>query len=314
MALERLQKILARAGVASRRQAEELIRAGRVAVDGHVVTEVGTKANPRRQRVELDGRLLQAEPLIYVLFHKPRGVVCTMHDPEGRQTVAEYVLQARARVVPVGRLDYHTSGVLLLTNDGAFAASLAHPRRKVEKVYVAKVAGVLDDAAVQRWGESIEIDGRPTLPAQVRRLRVEGDKTWVEITLREGRNRQIHRIAEHCNTAVLRLARIRFAGITCEGLRPGQWRYLSKDELGQLKTQYGVPRQLRDAPPLPNADQIRRARVQGRRSAPGVVDGKPRRRANSDGHRKPNSAVKKQAGRVSRDRAPKSSTRRGTRR
>ncbi len=310
MALERLQKILARAGVASRRQAEELIRAGRVAVDGQIVTEVGTKANPRRQRVELDGRLLQPEPLIYVLFHKPRGVVCTMHDPEGRATVAEYVSQARARVVPVGRLDYHTSGVLLLTNDGAFAASLAHPRRKVEKVYVAKVAGVLDDAAVQRWEESVEIDGRPTEPAGVRRLRVEGDKTWLEVTLREGRNRQIHRIAEHCNTMVLRLARIRFAGITAEGLRPGQWRYLSKDELTVLKAQYGVPRQLRDAPPLPNAEQIRKARAKGGHRGPGVVDGQPRRRAKAAGQR----AAKTTAGQVTRGRAPKSSSRRGTRR
>ncbi len=271
MALERLQKILARAGVASRRSAEQLIEQGRVRVDGRTVVELGSKADPRRQRVELDGKRIEAEPLVYVLFHKPREVMCTMKDPEGRQTVADFMRDAGGRVVPVGRLDYHTSGVLLLTNDGDFASGLAHPTKRVEKVYVAKVRGLVDDQALLRWQEPVEIDGRPTRPAQVRRLRVEGDKTWIEVTLHEGKNRQIHRIGEAAGNPVLRLARVSFAGIVHDGLRPGQWRYLSKDELLALKKAYGVPKRVRPAPPLPNADEVRAARSRGGTSKRGAV-------------------------------------------
>lgn len=263
MALERLQKILARAGVGSRRSVERLIEEGRVSVDGKRITELGAKADARKQRVEFDGKRLEPEPLLYVLLHKPRGVVCTASDPEGRTTVSELVKGAPARLVSVGRLDYHTSGVLLLTNDGDFAAALAHPSKKVEKVYVAKVRGVLDDEAIVRWQEPIEIDGKPTRPASVRRLRVEGDKTWLEVVLREGKNRQIHRIGEATGAPVFRLARIAFAGITHEGLRPGQWRYLSKDELLLLKKSHGVPAKIRPAPPLPNAKAIRSAKAKG---------------------------------------------------
>jgi 23S rRNA pseudouridine2605 synthase len=271
VALERLQKILARAGVSSRRAAESLIEAGRVKVDGKVVTELGTKADPTRQRIEVDSKRIEAEALVYVLFHKPRKVMCTMRDPEGRETVADYMRQVSARVVPVGRLDYHTSGVLLLTNDGDFAAALAHPSKKVEKVYVAKVRGVLDADAMSRWQSSIDIDGKSTQPAEVRKLRVEGDKSWLEVTLREGKNRQIHRIGDDAGNPVLRLARVSFAGITHEGLKPGQWRYLSKDELTLLKKAHGVPKKIRPAPPLPNAKEVRKKRAQSGRSNRGVV-------------------------------------------
>lgn len=245
MAAERLQKILARAGVASRRKAEELILAGRVRVDGQVVTELGTRADPRTSRVELDGKRLVAEPLVYGVLHKPRGMVSTLSDPEGRPTVRQLLARTGARVVPIGRLDYHTSGALLFTNDGDFAAKLAHPSTKAPKVYVAKVKGSLDERHLARWCESIEIDGRPTRPADVRVLRDEGDKTWIEITLREGRNRQVRRLGEHAGTPVMRLARISQAGVTSEGLRPGQWRWLTVDELTTLKRTYGVPRKVR---------------------------------------------------------------------
>ena len=157
---QRLQKILSQAGVASRRAAERLILDGRVTVDGRVVTELGSRADPIRNRVEVDGRRIAAEPLVYVVFHKPRNVVSTMSDPQGRPTVAEYLRGIEARVVPVGRLDFHTSGTLLLTNDGDLAAALLHPRRESPKVYVAKVAGVVSDDDLDRWQESIEIDGR----------------------------------------------------------------------------------------------------------------------------------------------------------
>jgi 23S rRNA pseudouridine2605 synthase len=243
--MERLQKVLAQAGIASRRAAEEIILAGRVRVDGKVVRELGTQVDPRTSRVEVDGNKIVAEKLIYIVLHKPRGVVCTLSDPEGRPTILELLKDAGARVVPVGRLDFHTSGALLCTNDGEFAQALAHPKKAVPKVYVAKVKGAVDDEALDRFSERIVIDGRPTQPAQVKRLRFEGDKTWLEITLREGRNRQVRKLGEATGFPVMRLARISHAGVTSEDLRPGQWRPLSVDELVDLKRDYGVPKKVR---------------------------------------------------------------------
>ncbi len=257
MALERLQKILARAGVTSRRQAEALIVAGRVRVDGKVVTELGTRADPRRSKVELDGKRLVAEDLVYGVMHKARGVMSTLRDPEGRPTVGEVLRRVGARVVPVGRLDYHTSGALLFTNDGDFAAKLQHARSNVPKVYVAKVRGSLDERHIARWCESIEIDGKMTRPAELRVLRDEGDKTWIEVTLREGKNRQIRRLGEHAGTPVMRLARVSQAGIDVEKLRPGQWRYLTVDELTSLKRTFGVPKRVRPAPQKPGGTSQR---------------------------------------------------------
>ena len=247
---ERLQKVLARAGIASRRAAEALIVAGRVRVNGRVVSELGVRVD-RRAKVEVDGRRVVAEQLVYLVLHKPRGVVCTLKDPEGRPTIAEYLKDVGARVVPVGRLDFHTSGALLCTNDGEFASRLAHPRYHAQKEYVAKVRGVLDESSVTRFAERIEIDGKVTRPAHVRFLRVEGDKTWIEVKLEEGRNRQVRRLGEHAGFPVLRLVRTAHAGITTEDLRPGEWRYLDADELSVLQTQYGVPRRVRPAPPPP---------------------------------------------------------------
>jgi 23S rRNA pseudouridine2605 synthase len=249
MAAERLQKLLAQAGVASRRNAEALITAGRVTVDGKVVTELGTRADPQQNVIEVDGRRVDAEAPVYLVFHKPRNVVSTMKDPQGRPTVAEYMQRVRARVVPIGRLDFHTSGTLLLTNDGEFADGLLHPRKASPKVYVAKVRGLVLDDALERWQESIEIDGRPTRPAEVRRLRFDGDKTWLEIVLKEGKNRQIHRLGEATGFPVLRLARLSFAGIDSEGLRPGAYRELTAGELARLHREYGVPRRTPEPSP-----------------------------------------------------------------
>src|SRR6478735_8810917 len=245
MAEERLQKVLARAGIASRRAAEELITKGRVKVDGRVVDELGVRVDPRKAKVEVDGKRLMPEPLVYIVLHKPRGVMCTLSDPEGRPTVAELLKPVGVRVVPVGRLDFHTSGALLCTNDGEFANALAHPRSKAKKVYVAKVQGLVHDEQLANWRKSIEIDGRATAPAEVRRLRFEGDKTWLELTLREGRNRQVRRLGEATGSLVMRLARISHAGVTAEDLRPGQWRHLSLDELVVLKRDFGVPQRVR---------------------------------------------------------------------
>jgi 23S rRNA pseudouridine2605 synthase len=197
---------------------------------------------------------------VYIVLHKPRSVMCTMSDPEGRPTVAHLVRNVGARVVPVGRLDFQTSGVLLLTNDGDFAAGLSHPSKQVEKVYVVKVQGKLDDTLVDRFRQSIVIDGRQTTPAEVKRLRIENAKTWLEVTLREGRNRQVRRLGEAAGFIVMRLARTAYAGITADGLRPGEWRPLTLEELKDLKGNYGVPQRVRG----PDLELVDKARVRRR--------------------------------------------------
>ncbi len=254
---DRLQKVLARAGIASRRRAEELITAGRVRVNGKIVIELGTRVDPRADRIEVDGRRIIAEPVVYYMFHKPRGTVTTLDDPEGRATIVDYLKEIPARVFPVGRLDFHTSGALLLTNDGDLAQALLHPRRSVAKTYVAKVRGVPTDIQIQPWREGMDLpaveDGAPamkTRPADVDVLRhapsgldamSDSGTTWIKITLREGRNRQIHRMAEAVGLFVMRLARLAFAGLTTEGLRPGELRQLTEKEVTMLRATYLRP-------------------------------------------------------------------------
>jgi 23S rRNA pseudouridine2605 synthase len=244
MTRERLQKVVARAGVASRRAAEELILKGRVRVNGAIVVTLGTKVDPRADKVEVDGRRLVAEAPLYLVLHKPRGVVSTVHDPEGRPTVRELLVGISERVFPVGRLDFHTSGALLLTNDGEFCDGLIHPKRDVPKTYVVKVQGEMKEADRLRWEEGVVIDGEKTRPAEVFALRREQGKTWLEVTLYEGRNQQIRKMGEVTGFPVMRLARISFAGITTEGLRPGEYRPLVREELAMLREQFGVPRRM----------------------------------------------------------------------
>ncbi|MDX2051624.1 MAG: pseudouridine synthase [Polyangiaceae bacterium] len=255
MADERLQKILAAAGIASRRAAEEVITAGRVRVNGRLVRELGIKANPKRDRIEVDGQVITRERLVYVVLNKPKEVMSTLKDPEGRATVVDLVRIPGARVSPVGRLDYHTSGVLLLTNDGEFSAKLQHPRYGVPKRYSVKVQGEMDERTLVRWRESIMIDGRATVPAEVTRVRTEDGKTWLNISLREGRNRHIRQLAEHAGSRIMRLVRFEYAGITAEGLHAGQWRYLNVDELKAIKAAHGVPKKV--AAPAVDAEEAR---------------------------------------------------------
>ncbi len=266
MPTERLQKILARAGIASRRAAEEIIVAGRVRVNGKVVRELGVKADPFEDRIEFDGRRIVAEGLVYLVLHKPRGVVSTLADPEGRPTVRDFLKGVDARVFPIGRLDFHTSGVLLVSNDGAFCDGLLHPRRDVPKTYAVKVSGEMTDVDLKRWEEGIELEDGRTRPAVVQRIRREPGKTWIEVTLFEGRNQQIRRMGEASGFPVMRLARTSFAGITSDSVRPGQFRPLTHDELMVMRETYGVPKKVPRgaAPPIPQVAPTRAARPAAR--------------------------------------------------
>jgi 23S rRNA pseudouridine2605 synthase len=224
----RLNAYLARAGVASRRRADELIKAGRVRVNGEpgqLNTFVGSRDN-----VEVDGEPVHAQRLAYVLLHKPAATVTTAHDPQGRPTVVELV-DLPERVVPVGRLDADTTGALLLTNDGALAHRLAHPRYGVEKTYVAEVEGEPDDEALRQLEQGVQLEDGPTAPARARRLA----RSTVELTIHEGRNRQVRRMLEAVGHRVRRLHRSGYAGLTIDNLEPGSWRELEPEELRALR-------------------------------------------------------------------------------
>lgn len=241
MTTERLQKILAAAGVASRRKAEEFIQAGRVRVNGKVVVELGTKADATRDHIEVDGRAVHAEAPVVLVLNKPRGVVSTASDPEERETVVDLVKGVPARVYPVGRLDFATSGALLLTNDGALAHALTHPKFGVEKIYLLKIKGRAPQQALDMWRKGVELEDGKTRPAEVFKVEENDSYTWVRIGLREGRNRQIRRMAEAVGLDVNKLKRVSFAGVTIEGLRPGQWRELTDRELSRIKRDYINP-------------------------------------------------------------------------
>jgi 23S rRNA pseudouridine2605 synthase len=224
----RLNAYLARAGIASRRGAEELIRAGRVTVNGEVAG-LATFVEGK-DMVEVDGTEVAPEPLTYVLLHKPAGVVTTARDPQGRPTVVGLVGHER-RVVPVGRLDADTTGVLLLTNDGRLAHRLMHPRYEVDKVYEAEVEGEPDEAALARLADGIELDDGVTAPARVRRL----GPSRLELTIHEGRKHQVKRMLAALGHPVTRLHRSSYAGLTADGLEPGAWRELTADEVKRLR-------------------------------------------------------------------------------
>ena len=224
----RLNAYLARAGIASRRKADELIKAGRVLVNGEP-GQLNTFVE-QVDSVQVDGREIALQQLAHLLLYKPVGHVTTASDPQGRRTVVD-IVPREPRVVPVGRLDIDTTGALLLTNDGPLAHTLAHPRYGVEKVYEATLEGEPTDATLGLLAGGIELEDGPTAPARVRRLR----PNVVELTIHEGRNRQVRRMLEAVGHPVVRLHRTAYAGLTLDGLEPGAWRTLTKNEVGRLR-------------------------------------------------------------------------------
>jgi pseudouridine synthase len=233
---ERLQKIIALFGIASRREAEKLILASRVRLNGEIVTELGIKADPQCDRIEVDGKLISQDLLpekVYILLHKPVAVICSRSDPQGRKTVLDLLPAHYHHLYPVGRLDYNSSGALLLTNDGDFANCLTHPRHHIPKIYEVWVRGQIDLDTLQNWRNGIDLDGKSTLPCQIKVVERRGDRTQLQIVLREGRNRQIRRIAEHLNCPVIALHRVAIADLKISNLAPGKYRHLSVDEVNQ---------------------------------------------------------------------------------
>jgi 23S rRNA pseudouridine2605 synthase len=237
--LERLQKIMAATGIASRRKAEEIIAAGRVSVNGKVVTEQGTKADPERDEICVDGKpLKKAEQLVYYVMNKPKGYVTTVSDPEGRPTVMDLLPKGSERVYPVGRLDYASEGLLLMTNDGALAQQLMKAGSHVPKTYLVKVSGKPEEQAIKRLraGVTIELeDGRKvkTSPAKIR-LTEDGANPWYEIVIIEGRNRQIRRMFQRVGHHVEKIKRVQLGPLALD-VEPGQVRELTKKEVAELK-------------------------------------------------------------------------------
>jgi len=239
MPLERLQKIIAAAGIASRRKAEELIAAGRVQVNGKVVTELGSKADAGTDHIRVDGKLLRREQQhVYLLLNKPKGYVTTVSDPESRPTVMQLIHGVKARVYPVGRLDYASEGLLLLTNDGELANKLMKAASKVPKTYVVKVAGTPSPEALEKLRGGVSIatdDGRRvrTAPAGIRLVK-EGANPWYEVTLIEGRNREIRRMFEEVGHHVEKIKRVRYGPLSLD-VPPGEFRKLTPREVERLR-------------------------------------------------------------------------------
>ncbi|MEK7403504.1 MAG: pseudouridine synthase [Acidobacteriota bacterium] len=235
MAEERLQKILARAGVASRRKAEQLMLAGRVSVNGRPVMALGSKADPERDRIKVDGRLLRlAQPPVYLALNKPDGCVTTVSDPQDRQTVMGFLKGVKARVFPVGRLDYHSEGLLLLTSDGDFANAATSAASHLTKTYLAKVNGPLSPEQEEQFRQGIPLHGRRTLPARLRLLR-RAANPWYEVSLIEGRQNQIRLMFRCFGRLVEKLRRVRIGFLELGPLKPGEYRALTPAEVARFR-------------------------------------------------------------------------------
>ncbi len=240
MAEERLQKILARAGIASRRKAEDLIVEGRVSVNGETVTELGAKADPEKDQIRVDGSLVRLpRRFVYIAMNKPREVVTTLSDPQGRTTVKHLLKGLRERVFPVGRLDYHSEGLLLLTNDGELANRILSPSGHVEKVYHVKVNGRLTQEQLAQFCSGVSLHGRRTAPARIRLLK-DAVNPWYEVKLTEGRQQQIRLMFKNLGRLVEKLRRVQIGPLALGSLPPGAWRMLDEKEVLRLRRAAGL--------------------------------------------------------------------------
>lgn len=233
----RINKYIAHAGVASRRKAEELIKQGLVTVNGQVVRELGTTIRSG-DKVEVEGQPIYNEEKVYYLLHKPRGVISSVSDEKGRKTVVDLLPEVKERIYPVGRLDWDTSGVLLLTNDGDFTDEMIHPRNEIDKVYVARVKGVADKEVLRPLTRGVEIDGKKTKPAIYKILKVDPvkNRSVVELIIHEGRNHQVKKMFDAVGLPVDKLSRTRFGHLDLTGLRSGDYRRLTKKDVSKLHT------------------------------------------------------------------------------
>ncbi|WP_339292965.1 pseudouridine synthase [Paenibacillus sp. FSL W8-0187] len=234
--MERLQKIMAQAGVASRRKCEELILEGKVQVNGETVTELGTKADPAQDIITVSGKPIKNEKKVYIMLNKPKGVITSASDPEGRKIVSDYLKGIKERVYPIGRLDYDTEGLLLLTNDGEFANLLSHPKYHVPKTYLATVKGVPHGTELDKLRQGIMLEDGMTSPAEVEYKDVDPDnkQSVISITIHEGRNRQVRRMFEAISHPVTRLKRISYGDLLLQNLKRGLYRHLTANEINQL--------------------------------------------------------------------------------
>ncbi len=236
---ERLQKILSKSGIASRRNAEEMILEGRVKVNGRIAV-LGTKADFEKDHIKVDGKLIRRfEPKVYIVFNKPEKCITSLYDPEGRPTVKDFLKGIKAKVYPVGRLDYDSEGLLFLTNDGELANAVLHPKGEIPKTYLVKVEGILDDEDIRKLEKGVKLKDGLTAPSKIRKIRKAEVNSWLEITIHEGRNRQVRRMFEKIGHEVLKLRRTRINGIELEKLPSGHYRHFTAEEVWKLKKEVG---------------------------------------------------------------------------
>lgn len=232
---ERIQKILAKCGIASRRKAEDLILEGRVTVNGKIAA-IGMKADFERDHIKVNGKLIRGfENKAYIILNKPGKCITSMHDPEGRPTVKGFLRGVKAKVFPVGRLDYDAEGLLLMTNDGELANAILQPKGEVKKTYLVKVKGMLEEKSIQMLERGVKLRDGITAPAKVKKVRKEKVNSWLEITIHEGRKHQVKRMFERVGHPVLKIKRTKIDGLELWGLPTGKYRYLMPEEIKRLK-------------------------------------------------------------------------------
>jgi len=249
MPLERLQKILSSAGICSRREAESFILEGKVRVNGRTIAELGAKADPDKDVIKVGNRIIrQSQKKFYLLLNKPKGYITSVKDPQGRRTVMDLLGGGAPRVYPVGRLDYDTEGLLILTNDGDFANAVTHPSREINKTYEVKVDGVMTDGELGALARGVKLEDGMTAPAKVRKLKLTDNNSWIEITIHEGRNRQVRRMCETLGHPALKVKRTKIGPISMTGVPLGKYRDLSAVEVRALLAAAGPETASRPAP------------------------------------------------------------------